>query len=346
MKLTKTILTTFFSVALFIGCGDPIAKKVDEINNNNNSNYEENSTNSDNSNSQTLAKTLYPTKIKKSGQTLSYDADGNLVTDGSIKDDGFYQAGEARDFSLNSNVVTDSVSGIDWEDTPHSSSTEVSYSKAKEYCSKLNLDSKDNWRVPTLKEFTQLINYAKRGPALDSEFKYAKYGLDSVGYWSSTKSTFRWWISLLTGNDHFYITDNNKHYVKCVNNINSNWKEANFTREDGIVKDNNSKLFWQDNTTISNKSWIEAINYCESLNLGGYSNWRLPNINELGSIIDHNSNSNLDKIFKQSTSDLYWSSTSHAAQTSIAWVINFKYGSNAYKTKDSKLSTRCVREKN
>ena len=343
MKLTKTILITFFSLALFTGCGDPIAKKVDEINNNNNSNYEENSTNSDNSNSQTLAKTLYPTKIKKSGQTLSYDADGNLVTDGSIKDDGFYQAGEARDFILNSNVVTDSVSGIDWEDTPHSSSAEVSYNKAKEYCSKLNLDSKDNWRVPTLKEFTQLINYAKRGPALDSEFKYAKYGLDSVGYWSSTKSTFRWWISLLSGNDHFYITDNNKHYIKCVNDINSNWKEANFTRKNGVVKDNNSKLSWQDSNIANSKSWTQAIEYCENLNLDGKSDWRLPNINELSSIVDYNSNSNLDKIFKYRSKDIYWSSTSHAANASIAWAIDFDSGSNTYKDKSKKYSLRCVR---
>ena len=342
-----TIIKHFFTIsilfAILIGCSDPIQKKVDEINNNTGN---ENNENTNNNNSTVFTKTLYPTAIKKSGQTFSYDENGNLITDGSLKDDGFYQAGSVRDFSSSLNIVADNVSGIDWEDTPHSSIAEISYNEAKNYCSKLNLDGKDNWRLPIIKEFTQLTDYSKRGPALDKEFKNATYGLDSVGYWSSTKSTFRWWISLLTGNDHFYITDNNKHYVKCVNNINSNWKEANFTREDGIVKDNNSKLFWQDNTTISNKSWIEAINYCESLNLGGYSNWRLPNINELGSIIDHNSNSNLDKIFKQSTSDLYWSSTSHAAQTSIAWVINFKYGSNAYKTKDSKLSTRCVREKN
>jgi hypothetical protein len=65
--------------------------------------------------------------------------------------------------------------------------------------------------------------------------------------------------------------------------INKN-KPERFTIDDEIVKDNATKLMWQKGT-VTLKSWEEGNNYCATLNTGGFSDWRLPTINELRTLI-------------------------------------------------------------
>jgi hypothetical protein len=60
---------------------------------------------------------------------------------------------------------------------------------------------------------------------------------------------------------------------------------ADMSRSGEIVTDSKTKLMWQDNADASTvtRNWQGAIDYCESLNFGGYNDWRLPNIRELQS---------------------------------------------------------------
>jgi len=66
---------------------------------------------------------------------------------------------------------------------------------------------------------------------------------------------------------------------------------AEFVRDNSkeVVVDKSTNLMWQDDNDVKSitKTWVEAINYCENLTLGGYTDWRLPNINELKSIVDY-----------------------------------------------------------
>jgi len=61
---------------------------------------------------------------------------------------------------------------------------------------------------------------------------------------------------------------------------------GDFTKSGNVVTNNYSQLQWQDDSVGSAKTWREAIDYCEALTLDGLSGWRLPNINELKSIIN------------------------------------------------------------
>lgn len=56
------------------------------------------------------------------------------------------------------------------------------------------------------------------------------------------------------------------------------------------ITDTARKLEWQNSYaegTIKQAIWQEALDYCENLTLDNKSDWRLPNINELRSIVDY-----------------------------------------------------------
>ena len=114
---------------------------------------------------------------------------------------------------------------------------------------------------------------------------------------------------------------------------------------DGTVTDDNTGLMWQQ-TEAGSKNWEDAIIYCEGLSLAGYTDWRLPNIKELRSIID-------DRIidgaietdyFPDAHMSEYWSSTTSLRYTENAWYVNFSQGSvNLLMDKSNYLYVRCVR---
>ena len=107
---------------------------------------------------------------------------------------------------------------------------------------------------------------------------------------------------------------------------------ARFTRNTStnIVTDRAAHFMWQDNedaVTIK-KSWQGAIDYCEASSLGGYDDWRLPNINELNLIVE---GPEIRRIFRFKSPRTYapvysyWSSTTYASSTMMkAWVIAFQ----------------------
>ena len=118
---------------------------------------------------------------------------------------------------------------------------------------------------------------------------------------------------------------------------------ADFTKTGDVVTDNTTGLQWQDNETVS-KTWTGAIDYCESLVLGGYNDWRLPNKKELLSIVDYTKfNPSIDAVFSNTTSDAYWSSTTYASYNVLARVVYFAYGNTSYNYKSNTLYVRCVR---
>lgn len=129
---------------------------------------------------------------------------------------------------------------------------------------------------------------------------------------------------------------------------------ADFTRDsNGVVTDNITHLKWQDNYSdvgdnVPSFNWEDAIAYCEQLTLSGYSDWRLPNKNELLSIIDYNqSEPGINFHFNVTTGGDYWTSTTDAALHNQAWYVRFNYGDSGSFRKDfTHNQVRCVRAGN
>jgi len=69
-----------------------------------------------------------------------------------------------------------------------------------------------------------------------------------------------------------------------------NPNEKDFVRDDDkqVVIDKDRGLMWQDNLDKDSLklTYQEAVNYCKMLKLGGYTDWRVPKIEELSTIID------------------------------------------------------------
>lgn len=101
--------------------------------------------------------------------------------------------------------------------------------------------------------------------------------------------------------------------------------------ENETITDNCTDLVWQKEPG-DNRIWSEANTYCDNLTLASQSDWRLPNINELNSIIDYEKNPAIDPSFisrvHESIPDrsFNWSSTTYLQSDSRAWVVEFFTG--------------------
>ena len=125
---------------------------------------------------------------------------------------------------------------------------------------------------------------------------------------------------------------------------------GDFTRNaSGVVTDSRTHLEWQDDYSnnggsIKNTTWRNAIDYCVNLNLDGNTDWRLPNLNELTSLVDDvKYNPAINPTFVNTNSNDYWSSTTYASNYDSAWIVSFGYGFQNGNTKDYNYYVRCVR---
>jgi len=115
---------------------------------------------------------------------------------------------------------------------------------------------------------------------------------------------------------------------------------------DGTVTDNVTGLMWQQLTPSANYDQAQALMYCAELTLGAHSDWRLPSVIELVSIVDTGTyNPSIDSDFFPATPAVgfYWSVTPYAGQTANAWGVYFNNGYSASVDTSTPYSVRCVR---
>ena len=116
---------------------------------------------------------------------------------------------------------------------------------------------------------------------------------------------------------------------------------------DGTVSDTETKLMWQQaETELMN--WQRALTYCENLVLpavGGYDDWRLPDRNELQSLVDYSRDYTcLDQtFFPWVVLSWYWTSTTCTPITRFAWIVYFGNGIVYSNDKSISFYVRAVR---
>ena len=122
-------------------------------------------------------------------------------------------------------------------------------------------------------------------------------------------------------------------------------KEQKPYRKLGVVKTEDG-LIWQDDKAVKTTklNWEDAQEYCADLDLAGKSDWRLPDYDELLSLVDYTkSNPSIVNGFDNVASYYYWSSSPYVSYDSNAWYVFFLSGSTDRSDKSDKYYVRCVR---
>ena len=98
-------------------------------------------------------------------------------------------------------------------------------------------------------------------------------------------------------------------------------------------------------------TWQNALQRAQAINNSnvgenlGKTDWRLPNIKELASIVElkcYKPSINLS-LFPTTVSWMYWSSSSVANGSNYAWYVNFNYSNDSRNYKNLSFSVRLVR---
>ncbi len=324
--------------------------------------------------------------VPDTGQTTCYDSGANPISCAGTGQDGAYTIHPMSFTDNGDGTIKDNVTGLTWQKCSMgqsgslcSAGTATTYNlyQAKgiydavynpdttNVCGSLDLAG-TGWRLPTGMELLTIVDYENSFPSVDAAFfpntQYLPY--DNPWYWSFSRD--RTLVDFGLGETNWPTVSTEQHYIRCVRGTSISVAKNYKDNGNGTVTDLTTNLMWQQCTAgysttttkcdtasgITTYLWEDAISYCESLSLGGFADWRLPNVKELRSLVDDAydpSNPpavNMTYFPIPSTVDYdwYWSATTLSYIPSNALSVDLMWGL----TSDGQAKTvgnyvRCVR---
>jgi hypothetical protein len=248
-------------------------------------------------------------------------------------------------------TVTDSLTGLMWQ--RDDDGTDYNWFAATgtydltnnpttiDVCGDLTLAGYTDWRLPARRELLSIVDYGTANPAIDTNHFP---GTSVVSYWTDTERlSSAWNIEFAEGNIN-QDSKTNVFRVRCVRG--SSWGSSNYVDNgNGTVSDTQTGLTWQyDRQVIISGGWEAMLAYCEALELAGHTDWRLPDIKELDSIVDATtelggvSNSQCSSTTVATEYDNNWRVSFDQASVDYGMVFNFPVSG-----KSSCTYFRCVR---
>ena len=93
------------------------------------------------------------------------------------------------------------------------------------------------------------------------------------------------------------------------------WPIPRFTASGDCLTDNLTGLMWMKNPDSIRRTWQQALEYANTLTLCGHSDWRMPNLRELRSLVNYGQKDNSVWLnsagFSNILPHVYWASTSY-----------------------------------
>lgn len=267
-------------------------------------------------------------------------------------------SGNAAQYQDNGDgTITDLVTGLMWQQDP---GVKMTYAQAVAGAAAFNLGGYSDWRLPSIKELYSLIlldgtdvsgcnGTCAVTPFIDTRYFHFSYGSTAAGervidsqFASSTKyvsTTMRgdetlFGVNFADGRIKGYGTgpmpgqSGDKIFYVLYVRGNTAYGQNQFTADaSGTITDSATGLTWMQTDSGSGMNWEAALSYCEALDYGGASDWRLPDVKELQSLVDYSrspatsGSAAIDPLFQvtaitdeagQQDYPFYWSSTTHA----------------------------------
>jgi hypothetical protein len=229
---------------------------------------------------QSIQKTLY--KLPDTGLQTSFT--------NTFGEDDDYRINIPNYSNIFPGIVFDSITLLMWQ---KSDGGEMSIESARKYCDTLTLGGFTDWRLPTALEAYSLVFVQKTPPALN------------LNYFSNTGGEY-WWTSETQHNDtnKIWVTNagggignhsksetvsaggTKKFHVRAVRNTFAQTIYQRYTVMQNCIFDSITSLLWIQLPDTASKTWEEALTYCQNLSIGSLSDWRLPNLKEMQSIVD------------------------------------------------------------
>lgn len=244
-------------------------------------------------------------------------------------------------------MVLDKNTGLVWE-VKSPSAPDLNYAgrlytfeQAAAYVDQLNAEGYGgftDWRLPNKEELRSIVDYGRYSPALLETF-----GGDCppAFFWSKDvygpNPELMWGVYFSYGCAICY-PKRNRYAVRAVRGgynpaFGDPRKRAYRDNGDGTVTDLNAGLMWMKDETPE-LNWDGAMKYCAELTLGGHTDWRVPGLKELGTLIDTSFKDQcwFDKAFFPGTKTkplgFYWAASTYAG--TFAWGVNFQFGYDGY----------------
>jgi hypothetical protein len=258
-------------------------------------------------------------------------------------------AGNALPVTATNHVcVRDNVTGLIWEVKTNDGGLRdkdnlYTFTDTTAFVTSVNTSSlcgASDWRLPTVKELLGIVNHRLYTPAID-----ANYFPNTLAnwFWSSSQN-----LSFL---DEMYNVDfdfrdvevrskSQSYALRLVHGGQS--IDVFVDNGDGTVTQTNTGLMWAkcavglSDTNCATGSptlmiWKDALNNASASTLGGYNDWRLPNVKELQALVDYSSvnpNPAISAVFPNTPLGSWWSSTpdTNTVYSYVSWYINFGNG--------------------
>jgi hypothetical protein len=212
-------------------------------------------------------------------------------------------------------AIIDSVTGLTWQKNP---TAKLTLADAQRALADLNKSAGEPWRIPTIKELFSLIDYSGQvfgdrvvRPFIDTRFFVQPVGDAAKGEreidaqtWSVTdcatrtmgRDESRYGVNFVDGRVKAYpIIDPAtgqpaKMYFRFVRG-NVHYGRNKFVDQgNGTILDEATGLMWQQRDSGTPLDWPAALAYANALTLGNHSDWRLPNVKELQSLVQYENN--------------------------------------------------------
>ncbi len=247
---------------------------------------------------------------------------------------------QASNYAIANGTATDKTTGLVWQQGIVIG--RFSFKDAKQACTQLRLDGREDWLLPTRIELVSLINYET-----GSLFNGSVFADDQPAcFWTSSSyaanpSSQAWQVaSRMTQPSN--VTD--ACAARCVRRLGGS-SNAGVEFRGVVAIDHGTGLTWQQLPPTSVRTAIAADDYCTALSLGDYaSGWRLPTIRELQTIVDERlHNPAFDPSFGSSSAGT-WASTGERDPEgrNYAWIVRFADGQTISQRIDMEYNVRCV----